>query len=70
MLRHRNEMATMAYYQGNGNNHVNFGQQVMDAAGLASSDANIPDNINLVGYDALSQDCGSPRGNEMDADDL
>jgi hypothetical protein len=70
MLRQRNEMATMARYQGNGNNHVNFGQQVLDAVGLAFGDANIPDNFNLVGDDALSQDYGSPRGDEMDADDF
>jgi hypothetical protein len=70
ILRQRNEMATIARYQGNGNNHVNFGQQVLDAAGLAFGDASIPDNFNLVGDDALSQDYGSPRGNEMDADDL
>jgi hypothetical protein len=70
MLRQRNEMATMARYQGNGNNHVNFGQQVLDAAGLAFGDASIPEFFNLVGDDALSQDYGSPRGDEMDADDL
>jgi hypothetical protein len=45
MLRQRNEMATMARYQGNGNNQVNFGQQVLDAAGLAFGDASIPDNL-------------------------
>jgi hypothetical protein len=56
MLRQRNEMDTMARYQGNGNNHVNFGQQVLDAAGLAFDDASIPDNFNLVGDDTLSQD--------------
>jgi hypothetical protein len=70
MLCHRNEMATMACYQGNGNNCVNFCQQVMDATGLAFGDASIPDNFSVVGYDALSQDYGSPRGDEMDADDL
>jgi hypothetical protein len=70
MLLRRNEMATMARYQENGNNHVNFGQQVLDAAGLAFDDASIPDNFNLVGDHALSQDYGSPRGDEMDADDL
>jgi hypothetical protein len=70
MLRQRNEMATMARYQGKGNNNVNFGHQVMDAAGVAFGDASIPDNFNLVGDDALSQDYGRPRGNEMDADDL
>jgi hypothetical protein len=66
-LCQRNEMATMSRYQGNGNNHVNFGQQVMDAAGLAFGDAIIPDNFNVVGDDALSQDDGSPRGNDMNA---
>jgi hypothetical protein len=70
MLRQCNEMATMAHYQGNGNNNVNFGQQVLDAAGLAFGDASIPDNFNLVGDDSLSQDYGSPKGDEMDADDL
>jgi hypothetical protein len=70
MLRQLNEMATMARYQGNGNNHVNFGQQVLDAVGLAVGDASIPENSNLVGDDALSQYYGSPRGNEMDADDV
>jgi hypothetical protein len=65
-----NEMATMARYEWNGNIHVHFGQQVMDAAGLEFGDASIPDNFNVVGDDALSQDYGSPRGNEMDADDL
>jgi hypothetical protein len=63
-------MATMGRYQGNGNNTVNFGQQVLGAAGLVFGDASIPDNFNLVGDDALSHDYGSPRGNEMDADDL
>jgi hypothetical protein len=70
MLCQRNGMATMARYQGNENNHVDFGQQVMNAAGLAFGDASIPEDFNVVGYDALSQDYGSPRGNEMDADDL
>jgi hypothetical protein len=56
MLRQSNEIATMARYQGNGNNHVNLGQQVLDAAGLAFGDASINDNFNLVGDDALSQD--------------
>jgi hypothetical protein len=42
----------------------------MDVAGLAFGDASIPDNFNVVGDDALSQDYGGPRGNEMDADDL
>jgi acetoin utilization deacetylase AcuC-like enzyme len=70
MLRQRNEMANMARYQENGNNDVNVGQQVLDAAGLAFGDATIPENFNLVGYDALSHDYGSPRGNEMDADYL
>jgi hypothetical protein len=62
MLRQHNEMATMAHYQGNGNNNMDFGQQVLDAAGLTVGDASIPADINLVGDDALSQDCGSPRG--------
>jgi hypothetical protein len=48
MLCQRNEMATMARYQGNGNSHVNFGQQVMDAAGLAFGDASTPENFNVV----------------------
>jgi hypothetical protein len=60
MLCQRNEMAQMA----------NFGQQVLDAAGLAFSDASIPSNINLVGDDFLSQDYGSPRGGVMDDSDL
>jgi hypothetical protein len=55
MLCQRNEMALMARYQGNGDNHVNFGQQVMHAAGLAFGDASIPDNFNVVGDDALSR---------------
>jgi hypothetical protein len=59
MLRQRNEMATMACYQ-----------QVLDAAGLAFGDASIPANINLVGDDVRIHDYGSPRGYEMDADDL
>jgi hypothetical protein len=70
MLCQRNEMATMVPYLGNGNNRVNFGQQVMDAAGLAFGDASIPDNFNVVGDYALGQNYGSPRGDEMDADDL
>jgi hypothetical protein len=70
MLRRRNEMATMDRYQGNGNNNVNFGQQVLDAAGLVFGDASIPDNFNLVEDDALNQDYESPRGDEMDADDF
>jgi hypothetical protein len=70
MLRQHNEMATLARYQRNGNNNVNFGQQVLDPAGLAFGDASIPDNINLVGDDALRQHYGIPRGNEIDADDL
>jgi hypothetical protein len=41
MLRQRNEMATMARYQGNGNNNVNFGQQVLDAEALALGYASI-----------------------------
>jgi hypothetical protein len=63
-------MATMACYQGNGNNHVHFGQNIMDAAVLAFGDASTPDNFDLVGENALSQDYVSPRGDEMDADDL
>jgi hypothetical protein len=70
MLRQRNEMATMARYQRNGNDDVNCGQQVLNAAGLVFGDASITENINLVGDDVLSQDYGSPRGNEMDADNL
>jgi hypothetical protein len=66
MLRQRNEMATVARlgYQGNANNNVNFGQQVLDSAGLAFDDASIPGNIHMVadGDDVLSQDYTSPRG--------
>jgi hypothetical protein len=39
----------MARYQGNGNNNAHFGQQVLDASGLAFVDASIPATINLVG---------------------
>jgi hypothetical protein len=70
MLCQHNEITTMARYQGNGNNRVNFGQRIMDAAGLAFGDASIPDNLNVVVDDSLSQDYGGPRGDEMDADDL
>jgi hypothetical protein len=68
-LRQRKEMARLGY-QGNANNNVSFGQQVMDAAGLAFAEGSVPENINLVGDDVLSQDYGSPKGDEMDDGDL
>jgi hypothetical protein len=65
-------MAQMARlsYQGNANNNANFGQQVLDAAGLEFDDASIPFNINLVGDDVISQYYEIPRGVEMDDGDL
>jgi hypothetical protein len=58
MLLQRNEIARMARLgnQGNANNIANFGQQVLDASGLAIAEDSIPSNINLVGDYVLSQD--------------
>jgi hypothetical protein len=69
MLLQRNKMARLGY-QGNANNNTDFGQQVMDVAGLAFAEDSIPSNINLVGDDVICQDYGSPKGNEMDDGDL
>jgi hypothetical protein len=67
-------MATIARLgnQGNANNNAIFCQQVLNAAGLTFADASIPGNMHMVadGDDVLSQDYASPRGNEMDSDDL